>query len=81
MVNEITGSKKNRLGEVTVYFGNGQSKRAYDAHSIREIGTPDDDPGQLNTMWAWINHMRAKRWWHAQLEYLFIKEVKKHLHG
>ena len=62
-------------GEVRVDFDNGW----YCAHSITEIGSPDDSAGRLTTMWAWINHLRSKRWWHPQLEERFIREVSKHL--
>jgi hypothetical protein len=59
---------------VYVEFDNGW----YYAHCIGGIGEEDDKPAYLNTMWAWINHMRSKRWWSPYLESRFIKEVSSY---
>lgn len=75
----IVGSSKNELGEVSVFFGNENTNDAYYAHSITSIGDEADQPSRMNTMWAWINHVRSKRWWNKSLEQEFIRETEKHL--
>lgn len=70
---QIERSVKNN-DEITVCFDNN-----YYAHSIISLGKEEDAPERMNTMWAWINHMRDKVWWHSDLEERFKEEVKKHL--
>lgn len=79
MPEKIVSSEKNGHGEITVYFGNRNTKNAYYAHSIASLGDEKDHPSRMTTMWAWINHMRSKNWWSGTLEREFIAEVKKWL--
>lgn len=70
---DIKRSKKLDDG-VCIWFDNGW----YYAHGIEEIGDPSDAPNNMRSMWGWINHMRAKRWWYPLLEQKFIKETSKY---
>lgn len=58
---------------VCVWFDNGW----YYAHGIQKIGEKEDGV-RMDSMWAWINHMRHKRWWNSELEKYFIKEVTRY---
>lgn len=62
---------------VYVEFDNGW----YYAHGIKEIGKEGDNLStDRYSMWAWIEHMRHKRWWYPLLEEKFKNEVGKYLH-
>lgn len=46
----------------------------YDA-SIQGLGKESDHPGDFS-MWAWVNHLRGKRWWNEMNEKKFIELAK-----
>lgn len=50
----------------------------YYAHSIGKIGAPEDNEGDMNSMWSWVNHCRHKIWWNDEIEKDFILRVSKY---
>jgi hypothetical protein len=70
----IEKSKKYEDG-VTVWFKN---QNGYYAHGIIDIGSPEDGPERMDTMWAWVHHLRPKLWWQPEMEVEFKSEVAKY---
>lgn len=64
--------------EVLYNFPEPEAK-GYFAHGIKKIGKLEDRGYKMDSLYAWVRHLRNKNWWTQDMEDRFVDSVKETL--